>query len=258
MTTSRTAELLGALTAYRTGRRALLHALGCPASNRDPLAEFSEHLVAALLGGQLASSRVQKGFDLTTPDGARVQVRYLANPAGSWPNEHVIDFRGDCDRYALVTFEDLRPQAVLVFARETIEEVCRLLGKRHPDQDTCLQLTRRNFTRLLEEPARLGNSGSRSSIFGQKSRDERAGAAVGPWVGPGPFSNAGRSRARWPAAPACPALSVWARRVWPRPLYSLGGAPDGHRGVLVVLLEHGNELRACAEVRQVVAQGAPA
>src|SRR5262249_5622271 len=81
--------LLRSLEAYRAARVRLLEVLDLAVSNRDPLAEFSEHLVQALLGGKLASSRVQKGYDLTIPSGERVQVRYLANPgAVSWVNEH--------------------------------------------------------------------------------------------------------------------------------------------------------------------------
>ncbi|RKR89927.1 hypothetical protein BDK92_4287 [Micromonospora pisi] len=73
----RLATLLGALDDYRQARRALLTALRLPASNRDPLAELSEHLVQALLGGELAPSRVQAHWDLTLPDHARVQIKYL-------------------------------------------------------------------------------------------------------------------------------------------------------------------------------------
>jgi hypothetical protein len=62
-------ELLSALNAYRVARQALLETLGLGQSNRDPLAEFAEHLVAALWGGQLAESRVQANYDLTSADG---------------------------------------------------------------------------------------------------------------------------------------------------------------------------------------------
>lgn len=84
------AELLAALNAYRIARQALLIRLGLPSSNRDPLAEFSEHLVAALTGGTLATSRVQARYDLVLGDSTTVQVRYLANPAGPWVNEHLV------------------------------------------------------------------------------------------------------------------------------------------------------------------------
>ena len=50
-----------ALEHYARGRAELLEAIGVTGSNRDPLAEFSERLVAALLDGELASNRVQRG-----------------------------------------------------------------------------------------------------------------------------------------------------------------------------------------------------
>ena len=48
------AELLAALEEYRVARERLLSVLGPRMSNRDPLAEFAEHFVAALMGGRLA------------------------------------------------------------------------------------------------------------------------------------------------------------------------------------------------------------
>lgn len=146
--------LLASLAGYRRARQTLLEHLGLGDSNRDPLAEASEHLVAALLGGTLATNRVQKGWDLVTPDGQRVQVRYLANPGDRWVNEHLVDFRGDgCDRYALVVFEALQPKAVLVFSGGQMETVADALGKRHGHRDVTLQLTRRNYLHLLDDPA---------------------------------------------------------------------------------------------------------
>ena len=124
-----------------------------PASNRDPLAEFSEHLVAALLDATVATSRVQAGWDLTDQAGRTVQVRYLANPSERWINEHVVDFRGGADRYALVVFEDLDPRAVIVFEREQLAGVGDALGKRHRDLDVTLQLTQANYRRLRAAPA---------------------------------------------------------------------------------------------------------
>ena len=95
--------LLRSLEAYRSARAQFLEALDLAVSNRDPLAGFSEHLVAALLGETLADSRVQKGYDLINPAGERVQVRYLANPGSiKWVNEHHVRCGPDFDRYALV------------------------------------------------------------------------------------------------------------------------------------------------------------
>jgi hypothetical protein len=96
-------RLLDALLGYRQSRKRLLASLGCPASNRDPLAEFSERLVAGLLGGALAASRVQKGHDLVTLAGQTVQVRYLANGSGGWVNEHTVSFDGHLDWYQPVS-----------------------------------------------------------------------------------------------------------------------------------------------------------
>lgn len=140
------------MTAYREGRRDFLRALGCGESNRDPLAEFAEQVVAALLGGQLATSRVQKGWDVATLAGDHVQVRYLTNPAGEWVNGHLVDFSGDCDRYALVVFEALDPKALIVFSRGQLGGVCAALGKRHGNQQSTLQLTQANYLRLVADP----------------------------------------------------------------------------------------------------------
>lgn len=146
--------LLRAHEDYRLARRRYLELLGCAGSNRDPLAELSERLVAAILDGTPADSRVQKGFDVVDAQGARVQVKYVANPRGLWVNGHVVDFRGDIDRYAVVLVEDLAPTLVLIFTRATIGRVCRLLQKRHPDQDSTLQLTRANVD-LLRDNAHI-------------------------------------------------------------------------------------------------------
>lgn len=144
--------LLAALRDYREARQSLLAALGCEGSNRDPLAEFAERLAVSVLGGRLAASRVQKGYDFENDAGERVQVRYLANPAGEWVNGHLVDFRGDCSRYALLIFEDLDPRALLVFSRAGLAQVCAALGKRHPDQDVTLQLTHSNYRAIASEP----------------------------------------------------------------------------------------------------------
>ena len=152
-------RLLAALAGYRQGRRRLLASLGCPASNRDPLAEFSERLVAVLLGGTLAASRVQKGHDLVTSAGETIQVRYLANTSAAWVNEHTVSFNQHLDRYALVIFEDFDPKAVLVFPREAMGAICAMLGKRHPNQARTLQLTHRNYQQLLIERERFAQSG---------------------------------------------------------------------------------------------------
>lgn len=152
-------RLLNAFDQYRYARLQFMRSLGCPASNRDPLAEFSERLVATLVGGQLAASRVQKGYDVVGPQGERIQVKYLANPPGRWVNEHHLRFTADMDQYALVLFENLDAKAVVIFPQATLSQVGQALGKRHPHQDRTLQLTQHNWQQILASPesfARLG------------------------------------------------------------------------------------------------------
>jgi len=152
--------LILALRTYRDARRRFLTTIGCEGSNRDPFAEFSERLAHALLGGTLAESRTQKGWDFRDPDGRRVQVRYLANPEGRWVNEHLVDFRGDgCDRYALVVFEGLNVRSMLVFDAHRLAAVGSALGKRHPDQDRMLALTQANYRSLCADPDRYAPLG---------------------------------------------------------------------------------------------------
>lgn len=144
-------ELREALARYSQGRAELLEALGVKGSNRDPLAEFSERIVAALLGGKLATNRVQRGWDVIAA-GRRVQVKYLANPSDEvWVNEHHIVVTAEMDEYAIVFFEALLPVSVIVFPVDRLEAIGGELGKRHPNQATTLQLTRVNYRRLLAD-----------------------------------------------------------------------------------------------------------
>lgn len=142
---------LSALQTYLSARQALLREIDCCGSCRDPLAEFSEYVVARQLNARLADSRVQKGFDLVDPAGRRIQVKYVSNPNGKWINEHTVVFPIEADVYALVVFEAFELRAVLVFPRESMPSAGRLLGKRHPDLERTLQLTQRNFLRILQE-----------------------------------------------------------------------------------------------------------
>ena len=149
---ARTDDLLAALRQYRMARLALLSAIGTDGSNRDPLAEFAERIAHAQLGGTLASNRVQKGWDFLDPEGRTVQVRYVANPAGTWVNEPLVDFRGGCERFALVVYEALHARALVVFSAETIALVNARLAKRHRDLDVCLGLTQRNYAEMIATP----------------------------------------------------------------------------------------------------------
>ncbi len=116
------------------------------------IAGVRQWIVAQQLSGTMAASRVQRGYDLTRPNGRRVQVKYLANASPKWVNEHHVRFTEDMDEYALVVFEALSLLAIVIFQRDTIGKVCALLQKRHPDQDIGLQFTRRNFQTIISEP----------------------------------------------------------------------------------------------------------
>lgn len=140
---------------YVDARKALLSELRLGRdSNRDPLAEFSEWLVAAIAGGRLAASPVQAHWDVEAPSLGKVQVKYLANSGNErWVNEHSVKVSALQDAYAIVFYESLLPVSVVLLPVRGLEAVCAALGKRHPNQDTTLQLTRVNYVRLLNEPA---------------------------------------------------------------------------------------------------------
>jgi UDP-N-acetylglucosamine 2-epimerase (non-hydrolysing) len=90
------ADLQAAVEAYARARQAMLESLGLPASNRDPLAEFSEHLVRALVVGEFPESRVQRSYDVIAGK-RKIQVKYLANPIGPWINEHAVRVNDEMD-----------------------------------------------------------------------------------------------------------------------------------------------------------------
>lgn len=162
--TERIAELLAALEEYRAARERLLSVLGPRMSNRDPLVEFAEHFVAALMGGRLAVSPVQAYWDIELPDGAKVQVKYLVNSVDSsskaWVNEHVVRSLPGVDWYALVIIEGFGVSGVAAFPW-VLGPVCQALGKRHGDQDTTLQLGRRNWLTIRDHPDRFRALGMR-------------------------------------------------------------------------------------------------
>lgn len=162
-TDPRVGELLAALEEYRAARERLLDVLGSRRSSRDPLAEFAEHFVLALMGGCLAVSPVQAGWDIQLADGSKVQVKYLANGAsgaGAWVNEHFVRSVAGVDWYALVIIEGFRVSGVTAFPA-ALGPVCRTLGKRHPHQDTTLQFGRRNWLAIRDDPDRFRALGMR-------------------------------------------------------------------------------------------------
>ena len=151
--------LLSQFQIYSKVRSQFLEQLTLSKSCRDPLAEFSEILVGKILNATLADSRVQKGYDLIRPNQRLVQVKYLLNPSRVWINEHLIKFPSMVDEYALVILVALQLEAVLVFQRETLSQVSFLLAKAHPNQDTTLQFTRRNYETILSEKSKFEKLG---------------------------------------------------------------------------------------------------
>ena len=106
-------------------------------------------------------SRVQAGYDLVLDDDCKLQVRYLANPGDAWVNEHLVHRIPDVELYALVMFEAFAVTGVLVFPITNLTGICAALGKRHPGQDETLQLTRRNFWTIRDDPDRFRRLGMR-------------------------------------------------------------------------------------------------
>jgi len=139
---------------YVEARNALLAELNLGRdSNRDPLAEFAEWLVAALLGGALAPSPVQAHWDVEAPGVGKVQVKYLANSGNErWVNEHPVRVTDLMDAYAIVFYESLLPVSVVMLPARHLAAIGPGLGKRHPNQEATLQLTRANYVRLVGEP----------------------------------------------------------------------------------------------------------
>ncbi|GEM_PF-592014 len=175
-------ELLAALSEYRLARRRLLEVLALPSSNRDPVPEVAEHLVAAILGGAVASSRVQRGWDVMTPEGT-VQVRTLSNTTPDhWINEHVVRSVDGVDRYALVILEGLEVSAVVVLPAD-LSRVGALLHKRHGDQATTLQLTRQDYVRLRADPSGAEAAGVLIWTPAGLASAQRSSVTVGPLTG---------------------------------------------------------------------------
>lgn len=152
-------EILSQFQIYSKSRSQFLEQINLSRSCRDPLAEFSEVIVGKLLNATLADSRVQKGYDLIRPNQRLIQVKYLCNPSKNWINEHTIKFPESVDEYALVIFVALQLESVVVFQRETLSQVCSMLGKAHSNQDTTLQFTRRNYETLLSEKSKFEKLG---------------------------------------------------------------------------------------------------
>jgi len=132
---SRAAGLLTALGAYRPARQAFLTELGLPASNRDPLAEFSEQFVAALTAARLppAGSRPDTTSSSSTTSRSR---------SATWPTLPVPGSTSTwCVRSRACTgtpsyySRAFTVTGVLAFPARSLAPICQALGKRHPRQN---------------------------------------------------------------------------------------------------------------------------
>jgi hypothetical protein len=153
---------------YRQARCHLLDHLCTSESNREPMAEFAEILVRDLVGGRLAPSRTEKGWDVETPEGKKIQVRYLANRSGNWHNWHWVASSDLWDWYALVVFVDLQPLAVHMFPSTDLSPICACLKKRHANQDRLLNYTYGNFVAINADPAHFTGLGMRVFNISEK------------------------------------------------------------------------------------------
>ena len=162
---------------YRPARLDLLSRLHRPKSLRDPVCEWSEMLVKQLLHGRFpvkpdqSIDPVRKDYDVVLDkDGTQVQIKSLSNLSGKWVNEHLIQFTGSVGAYAIVFFTDLRPETVLIFPKQQLKHICERLRKRHPKQDTELQLTQRNFGQILAEKRAFAYLGIRIWCYDDSQR----------------------------------------------------------------------------------------
>ncbi|MRR38812.1 hypothetical protein EG829_30015 [bacterium] len=167
-----TGDHLAAWHRYQVERLRLLGHLDIAKSNREPMAEFAEVLVRDLLDGSFPPTRTQKGWDVRTPGGERVQVRYLANRTGNWCNWHWVASSDQWDWYALVLFVDLQPVAVHVFPSGDLSAICGALKKKHGNRDRLLSYTYGNFMAIQNDPDTFTALGMR--VFDLRANDEQS------------------------------------------------------------------------------------
>src|SRR5260370_7132851 len=85
----------------------------------DPLTLVSEILVAILFHGKLAIRRDQKGFDVETPEGQPIQVKYVLNKEEWRPLEREEGWA----LYAVVLFRDNQIHMEIVFPNKNLTPI---------------------------------------------------------------------------------------------------------------------------------------
>lgn len=106
-----------------------MHAVGVQTGNVDPFANFAEVIVAKEMRGSIQRA-TNKGFDVLTPDGKKVQVKSL-RVSSQKPADNGVDWLCctriaprhdspliDADLLAIVLYLDGRPYALVVFPIE--------------------------------------------------------------------------------------------------------------------------------------------
>jgi hypothetical protein len=132
----------------------MLRILAPRKSYRDPLPEFTEHLVAALLGARLAGSPVQPRWDIELPNGDKIQVKYVINKSdapGAWVNEHAVRVPPDVNWHAVVLMEGFVISVVLVLPADLGARM-HGVGQDPPRSNVPLQLGRRNWQTIRTNP----------------------------------------------------------------------------------------------------------
>ena len=124
----------------------------------DPLTLVSEILVAMLFRGNLAIRRDQKGFDVETPEGQRIQVKYVLNK----DEQHFLKRGEGWALYSVVLFRDGQVHMVVAFPNKDLTEVYQAFTHHNnscPDPSGGFNLTKTRFTQMSKEKERFGQLG---------------------------------------------------------------------------------------------------
>ena len=114
----------------------LLRNLNSYGSQKDPIPEIAEQIIAAAKQGTLADSPVQPDWDVRLPDGKTIQVRSLRNTSlDRWTNEHTMVDTGGFDYYALVVFINRKPKYYLWVPMVHFAELKKLWNARGKIED---------------------------------------------------------------------------------------------------------------------------
>ena len=152
---------LDLLAGYCEARRELLKAVGVSDSCRDPLAEFAEWIVARWTNGRLADSRVERGYDVISSDGRKLQIKCLSNPAHVARNGIVVRIPPEADDFVVVWYKDLTLQAIVLMPRKSFADVYTRLGKRHSEPGERLDLYEADIDRMLKSHTEFTSLGVR-------------------------------------------------------------------------------------------------